>query len=45
MDAFYQLTANLHFGLEYAYLTTKYDKAYGDDADDHRFQFTVYYDF
>ncbi len=45
VDAFYQLTANLHFGLEYAYLTTKYDEAYGDDADDHRFQFTVYYDF
>ncbi len=45
VDAFYQLTANLHFGLEYAYLTTKYDEAYGDDADDHRLQFTVYYDF
>ena len=45
VDAFYQLTANLHFGLEYAYLTTKYDEAFGGDADDHRFQFTVYYDF
>lgn len=45
VDAFYQWNANLHFGLEYAYLTTQYDEAYGDDADDHRFQFTVYYDF
>ncbi|MGN0847948.1 MAG: hypothetical protein ACI4RA_11295 [Kiritimatiellia bacterium] len=45
VDAFYQLTANLHFGLEYAYLTTKYDESFGADADDHRFQFTVFYDF
>ena len=45
IDAFYQFNANLHFGLEYAYLTTKYDEAFGDDADDHRLQFSVYYDF
>ena len=45
VDAFYQWNANLHFGVEYAYLTTQYDDAFGDDADDHRFQFTVYYDF
>ena len=45
VDAFYQFNANLHFGLEYAYLTTKYDSAYGDDADDHRIQFSVWYDF
>ena len=45
VDAFYQFNANLHFGFEYAYLTTKYDEAFGDDADDHRLQLTVYYDF
>ncbi len=45
VDAFYQFNANLHFGLEYAYLTTQYDEAFGADADDHRFQLTVYYDF
>ena len=45
IDAFYQFNANLHFGVEYAYLTTKYDEAFGDDADDHRLQFSVYYDF
>ncbi len=44
-DVFYQFNANLHFGFEYAYLTTQYDDAFGDDADDHRFQLTVYYDF
>ncbi len=48
VDAFYQFNANLHFGLEYAYLTTDYvnEGGSGDNsADDHRFQFTVYYDF
>lgn len=45
VDAFYQFNANLHFGLEYAYLTTKYDEAFGSDADDHRIQFSVWYDF
>ncbi len=45
VDAFYQFNANLHFGFEYAYLTTQYDEAFGEDADDHRFQLTVYYDF
>ncbi len=45
VDAFYQFNANLHFGFEYAYLTTQYDEAVGADADDHRFQLTVYYDF
>ena len=45
IDAFYKFNRQLHFGVEYAYLTTKYDAMYGDDADDHRFQFSVYYDF
>jgi len=45
VDAFYQFNANLHFGVEYAYLTTKYDEAFGSDADDHRIQFSVWYDF
>ena len=45
IDAFYQFNANLHFGLEYAYLTTQYNEAFGADADDHRFQFSVWYDF
>jgi len=48
VDAFYQFNANLHFGLEYAYLTTDYVNEDGSDdnsADDHRLQFTVYYDF
>ena len=45
IDAFYQWNNNLHFGLEYAYLTTDYVKAYGEDNDSHRFQFSVYYDF
>lgn len=46
-DAFYQFNANLHFGFEYAYLTTKYarQEAWWGDEDDHRLQFTVYYDF
>jgi len=44
-DIFYQFNANLHFGLEYAYLTTDYLSEVGDDADDHRIQGTVYYDF
>ena len=43
LAAFYQFNANLHFGVEYAHLTTKY---YGDGtADDERFQFTAFYDF
>ncbi len=42
-DVFYQFNEQLHFGLEYARLQTKY---YDDgDADDDRFQFTAYYDF
>jgi len=48
VDAFYQFNANLHFGLEYAYLTTDYSDGNGEgdnSSDDHRFQFTVYYDF
>ena len=45
VDAFYQWNDNLHFGLEYAYLTTDYVNAYGEDNDSHRFQFSVYYDF
>ena len=45
IDVFYQWNANLHFGLEYAYLTTDYVDAYGEDNDSHRFQFSVYYDF
>ena len=42
-DIFYQFNANLHFGLEYARLRTRYYD--DDDADDDRFQFTAYYDF
>ena len=45
IDAFYQWNDNLHFGLEYAYLTTDYVSRYGEDNDSHRLQFTVYYDF
>lgn len=43
VDAFYRVNENLHFGVEYAYLTTRYH----DDglADDHRIQFTAFYDF
>ncbi|MBQ6136742.1 MAG: hypothetical protein IJI73_05170 [Kiritimatiellae bacterium] len=43
IDAFYRVNANLHFGVEYAYLTTKY---YDEGrANDHRFQITAFYDF
>ena len=42
-DAFYRFNEQLHFGLEYARLQTKY--YYEGDADDDRFQFTAYYDF
>lgn len=42
-DIFYQFNANLHFGLEYARLRTRYYSE--DDATDDRFQFTAYYDF
>ena len=42
-DIFYRFNANLHFGLEYARLRTKYH--YQDDADDDRCQFSAYYDF
>ncbi len=43
VDAFYQFNDQLHFGLEYARLQTKYyDEG---DADDDRIQFTAYYDF
>jgi len=47
VDLFYnpEFCANLHFGLEYAYLSTDYIDSLGEDADDHRVQFTVYYDF
>ena len=45
VDAFYQLNANLHFGLEYAYLRTKWAEGDGDTAPDHRIQFTAFYDF
>ena len=49
IDAFYQWNENLHFGLEYAYLTTDYVRDAGnnpqDDNDSHRLQFSVYYDF
>ena len=45
VDAFYQLNANLHFGLEYAYLRTKWAEDDGDTAPDHRIQFTAFYDF
>ncbi len=42
-DIFYRFNANLHFGLEYARLRTRY---YDDkDADDDRIQFTAFYDF
>ena len=44
IDAFYQFNNNLHFGLEYAYLTTDYIDG-SDDNDSHRLQFTVFYDF
>ena len=44
VDAFYQWNDNLHFGVEYAYLTTDYVGGW-DDNNSHRFQFTVYYDF
>ena len=44
VDAFYQWNDNLHFGLEYAYLQTKYVDSH-DDNDSHRLQFSVYYDF
>ena len=44
IDAFYQFNDNLHFGLEYAYLTTDYIDG-SDDNDSHRLQFTVFYDF
>ena len=44
VDAFYQWNENLHFGLEYAYLTTDYVAPW-DDNDSHRLQFSVYYDF
>lgn len=43
VDAFYRFNEQLHFGLEYARLQTKY--YYEGDADDDRFQFTAYYDF
>ena len=42
-DIFYQFNDNLHFGLEYARLQTKYH--YQGDADDDRIQFTAFYDF
>lgn len=42
-DIFYQFNDNLHFGLEYAHLRTKY--YYQGDADDDRIQFTAFYDF
>jgi hypothetical protein len=42
-DIFYQSNANLHFGLEYAHLRTKY--CYEGDADDDRIQFTAFFDF
>ena len=42
-DIFYQFNDNLHFGLEYAHLRTKY--YYQGDADDDRFQFAAFYDF
>ena len=43
IDAFYQVNANLHFGVEYAYLTTKYDS--DGRANDNRIQLTAFYDF
>jgi len=42
-DIFYRLNANLHFGLEYAHLRTRY--FYQGDADDDRVQFTAFFDF
>ena len=42
-DVFYQFNDNLHFGLEYAHLRTKY--YYQGDADDDRIQFTAFFDF
>ena len=42
-DIFYQFNANLHFGLEYARLRTRYYE--DDDASNDRFQFTAFYDF
>ena len=42
-DVFYQFNDNLHFGLEYAHLRTKY--FYEGDADDDRIQFTAFFDF
>lgn len=43
VDAFYRVNENLHFGVEYAYLTTKY---YDEGrANDHRVQLTAFYDF
>ena len=43
VDAFYQFSDQLHFGLEYARLQTRYyDQG---DADDDRIQFTAFYDF
>ena len=42
-DIFYQFNDNLHFGLEYAHLRTKY--FYEGDADDDRIQFTAFFDF
>lgn len=44
IDAFYQFNENLHFGVEYAYLTTDYVGEQKDN-DSHRLQFSVYYDF
>lgn len=42
-DILYQFNANLHFGLEYARLRTRYYN--DDDATDDRFQFSAFYDF
>ena len=43
IDAFYRVNANLHFCLEYGYLTTKY---YDEGrSNDNRIQFTALYDF
>ena len=44
IDAFYQFNENLHFGVEYAYLTTDYVGEQKDN-DSHRLEFAVYYDF
>ncbi|MCR5751263.1 MAG: DUF2312 domain-containing protein [Kiritimatiellae bacterium] len=43
IDAFYRVNANLHFGVEYAYLTTKYDV--DGRSNDNRIQLTAFYDF